>query len=128
MRIQLFIGEGWAPFVPNESETVTWDLPGAATLDLAASTEKLAALFEDRVRDVYPDAEIEVAPHWSGEGQLVAVDLTGDPAETADEALAMTAEDLAEGGYVPAEMIAGEIEGLLDGLIQQQTHSWQVEK
>jgi hypothetical protein len=29
---------------------------------------------------------------------------------------------------VPAEMIAGEIEGLLDGLIQQQTHSWQVEK
>ena len=128
MRIQLFIGEGWAPFRPSESETVTWELLEADRLDLAASTEKLAGEFEERVRDIYSDAEIDGVEHAAGDGRLVTVDLTGDTIETADEALAVTAEDLEAGGFTPEEMIAGEIEGLLDGIIQDRTHTWQVER
>jgi len=128
MRIQLFIGEGWTPFQLEENESVSWKLPGAEELDVPASTEKLAEVFEDRVRDVYPDADIEVLPQAAGNGRLVAVDLTGDAPEIADEALALTAEDLEGGGFAPGAIIEGEIAGLLDGIIQERTHTWQVER
>jgi len=128
LQIQLFIGEGWTPFQREENESVSWELPGAERLDVPASTEKLAGVFADRVRDVYPDADIEVRPQAAGNGRLVAVDLTGDAPGVADEALVLTAEDREGGGFSPGEMIEGEIAGLLDGIIQERTHTWQVER
>lgn len=128
MRIQLFIGEGWTPFQREANESVSWELPGAERLDVHASTEKLAGVFADRVRDVYPNADIEVLPQAVGNGRLVAVDLTGDAPGVADEALVLTAKDLEGGGFAPGAMIEGEIAGLLDGIIQERTHTWQVER
>lgn len=128
MHIQLFIGEGWTPFQREANESVSWELPGAERLDVPASTEKLAGVFADRVRDVYPDAEIKVRPQAIGNGRLLAVDLTGDAPGVADEALDLTAEDREGGGFAPSAMIEGEIAGLLDGIIQERTPTWQVER
>jgi hypothetical protein len=127
MRIQLFIGAGWAPFDREGNEAVSWPLPNAERLNVPASIEALALLFEKKVRDVYDNAEVEVLPEAAGGGALAAVDMTGDTLETADDALALNAEDLQRGGFDAPAMIAGELEGLLDGIIQNQKPSWQVE-
>lgn len=128
MKIKLFIGEGWTPFGLEPDEAVAWVLPNADDLDVLASIDNLARLFVDRVNEIYPDAEIEELPQAAGGGKLVSVELDESAVDDADEALALTAEDLAEGGYLPAELIEGEIVGLLDGIILERPHNWQVEK
>jgi hypothetical protein len=128
MRIQLFTGDGWAPFQPDGSDSVSWQLPGAEHLNLPASTEKLADVFQHRVKEIYSDAVVEVLPHAAGHGRLVSVDLTGEAPEVADEALALTAEELESGGFEPGAMIEGEIEGLLAGIIDERGHTWKVER
>lgn len=128
MRIQLFIGPGWAPFDREGDEAVSWSLPNAERLDVPASIEALAVLFEEMVRDVYSDAVIEVLPEAAGGGALAAVDMTGDSPQTADDALALNADDLQRDGFDPPAMIVGELEGLLDGIIQNQKPSWHIER
>jgi hypothetical protein len=128
MKIKLFIREGWTPFTLEEGESVAWVLPNLGDLDVRESTRRLSEVFAERVREVYPDAEVEVLPAAAGNGALVAVELDGTTSEEIDEALALTAEDLEDEGYSPAQMIEGEIEGLLDGIIQDRTHTWKVER
>src|SRR4051812_12416817 len=108
MKITLFIGEGWTPFTYEEGETVTWALPVADPLDIPASVARLSEVFAERVREVYPDAEVVILPAAAGNGALCAVDLGETTPEEIDAALELTAEDLEEGGYSPAEMIEGE--------------------
>lgn len=126
MKITLYTGDGWTPFTYDEGEVVTWNLPVADDLDLPASVARLSELFAARVREVYADDEVEVLPAADGGGELVTVDLSDASPEEADSALALNAEDLADPGFDPAAMIAGEIEGLLDGIITDQTHAWKV--
>jgi hypothetical protein len=57
---------------------------------------------------------------------LVRVDLSETSDESVDEALALTSEDLADDGFNPAELIEGEIAGLLDGIIRDRPNTWQV--
>jgi hypothetical protein len=128
MKIQLFIGEGWSPFQYDPNESIVWELPNADRLDVEASIEKLAVTFEEKVRDVYSDADVEVLPQASGGGQLVAVDLSDATEESVDDVLALTSEDLESDGFTPGAMIEGEIAGLLDGIIQERTNTWQVER
>jgi hypothetical protein len=128
MRIQLFTGDGWAPFQPGGSDSVSWQLPGADHLNLPASTEKLADVFQHRVKEIYPDADIEVLPHAAGQGRLASVDVTGDSPEAVDDALALTNQELESGGFEPGAMIEGEIEGLLAGIIDERGHTWKVER
>ncbi len=128
MRIDLFIGEGWTPFTLGANETMAWPLPNANRLDLSASAEKLAHVFEERVRNVYPDADVTVRPEAEGGGLLCAVDLDDTADETADDARPLTSDDLEDDGFSPAALIEGEIAGLLDGIIQERTHTWKVER
>ena len=126
VKIDLFIGDGWAPFNLEPGESVAWDLPDAHELDVAATLDKLATEFEAKVREVYPDAEIAVRPQAEGDGHLVRVDLSGTSDERVDEALALTSEDLADDGFDPAAMIEGEIAGLLDGIVRDRPNTWRV--
>ena len=128
MNIKLYIGEGWTPFMLEENESVAWRLTNIDRLDIAASIESLAEVFEMRVREIYADAEIAVLPQVEGAGQLVIVELAPEDMQAADEALALNADELLDDGFSPAAIIEGEIAGLLDGIIQDRTHTWQVEK
>lgn len=124
MKIELFVGDGWAPFAGGVQ---SWPAPRVEGVDWQISVEKLADVFVERVREIYPDAEVTVAPLTDGGGRLARVMLDDDATAEADDALALTAEDLESGGYAPGMIIAGEIEGLLDGLIRERPHTWLVE-
>lgn len=128
MRIDLYIGEGWAPFNLESGENISWSLPNANELDIPHTLENLGTVFEAKVREVYPDAEIVVRPQAEGDGHLVTVDLSETSDASVDEALALTSEDLEEDGYDPAALIEGEIAGLLDGIIRDRPTTWQVAK
>ena len=60
MNIKLYIGEGWTPFMLEANESVAWRLTNIDRLDVAASIESLAEVFEMRVREIYSDAGVEV--------------------------------------------------------------------
>jgi hypothetical protein len=128
MKIKLYVGEGWIPFAFEEGEPVSWSLPSAAELDVRASVARLAWVFAERVREIYPNDEVEVLPAASGAGALCQVDLGDASLEEINAALALNADELADPGFAPAEMIEGEIEGLLDGIIRERTHTWKVER
>jgi hypothetical protein len=128
MQIQLFIGKGWTPFTFEEGESLSWVLPNLGDLDIPASAARLSAVFAERVREVYSHADVEILPAAAGNGALCDVELGGITEAEIDAALELTAEDLEDEGYSPAEMIEGEIEGILDGIIQDRTHTWKVER
>ncbi len=128
MKIRLFIGEGWTPFMLEENESVAWRMANINDLDVAASIDKLGTVFEERIREIYSDAEIEVLPRAQGNGHLVTVELAHGDVQSADQVLALDETDLQDDGFSPAAIIEGEIAGILDGIIQDRTHTWQVEK
>lgn len=128
MKINLFIGRGWSPFTLEEGESVAWSLPDADSVDVRESVRRLSEAFAERVREVYPDADIQILPAAAGNGDLCDVELGETTPDEIDAALALTSDDLEDEGYSPAQMIEGEIEGLLDGIIQERTHTWKVER
>jgi len=128
VRIELFTGEGWTPFTYEEGEEVAWRLPSPDVLDIDASIRKLSDLFAERVRELYPDAEVAVSPQSAGDGRLASVDVSGTSMEVVDGALPLTADELEEDGFDPGAMIEGEIAGQLDGLINQRAYDWRVER
>lgn len=128
MNINLFIGEGWTPFMLEENESVAWSVANIDELDVAASIDKLGTVFEERIREIYSDAEIAVLPQAAGDGHLVTVELDPRDVQSADDVLALDETDLQDDGFSPAAIIEGEIAGILDGIIQERTHTWQVEK
>jgi|GEM_PF-3752518 len=128
MNINLFIGEGWTPFMLEENESVAWSVANIDELDVAASIDKLGTVFEERIREIYSDAEIAVLPQEAGDGHLVTVELDPRDVQSADDVLALDETDLQDDGFSPAAIIEGEIAGILDGIIQERTHTWQVEK
>jgi hypothetical protein len=127
VRIELFIGEGWSPFTYEEGEAVAWRLASPDAVDVDATVRKLADVFAERVRELYPDAEVVISPQAAGDGRLAAVDVSDSPPEAVDEALPLTEEELEQGGFDPGEMIAGEIYGQLDGIIHGRPNDYRVE-
>jgi len=126
VKITLFTGDGWAPFTRDPGEELAWKSPNPDEYDVPASIDKLAQVFGAKVHDVYPNAEINELPESDGDGHLVKVKIEPGDVESADEALALTADDLEADGFAPALMIEGEIAGLLDGIIRDRPHTWRV--
>lgn len=127
MKIELFVGDGWTPFderVGNEQVAFHLTDPNDR-LDVPASTRALAERLETRVRELYPDADVIVSPpHPAGKLAVVSeIDPLGD---AADEALVLDAQELQDPGFDAAEIIAGEIEGQLAGIVEAEPTHWQV--
>jgi len=102
MRIELYVGEGWNPFVaaPDDEPLVVLDGADGVDLDLDASAANLAATYAGLVAETFPDDEVAVLP-VDAEGGLCAVEFA--------EADYARLEELT--GAPPAEFEDPEIEG-----------------
>ncbi|MGI8475781.1 MAG: hypothetical protein ACR2OO_05365 [Thermomicrobiales bacterium] len=128
MRIELFIGDGWTPFALEENEDLAFTPERPEEIDVEASTRRLAELLEARVREVWPKGEVVVSAQAAGEGLLSEVGFDDGDLANLGDLVALTAADLEDPAEVAPLIVAGEIEGLLDGIVQEQPHTWRVER
>ena len=73
MRIELFVGEGWNPFVGAEDDEPLVVLDGADAVDLDTSARNLAAAYAELVAAAFPDDEVAIL-RADEEGGLCAVE------------------------------------------------------
>lgn len=124
MRIELFIGDGWTPFLLEPGEELAFELDSPDSIDLDVVTAQLALALEARVKDLWPAATIVVSPQRSGETRLSSVTLDEADLANLGELVGMEPGDLEHPALDGAAMIEGEIEGQLAGIVEAQPHTW----
>ena len=123
MRIELFVGEGWNPFVAEGDDEPLVVLDGADAVDLDASAINLAAAYAELVAVTFPEDEVAVLPA-DEEGGLCAVEFYDDDFARLEELTEVPTAQMDDPQIEGSTLIAETVHGLLFDALQ--TEGWAI--
>jgi len=125
VRIELFVGEGWNPFVAADDDEPLVVLDGVEAVALDTSAANLAAAYADLVIATFPDDEVAVLPA-DEEGGLCAVEFAEADYDRLGELTEVPVEDLVDPQIDGPVLVAETVHRLLFDALQ--TDGWAIAK
>jgi hypothetical protein len=123
VRIELYVGEGWNPFVAADDDEPLVVLDGADAVDLDASAANLAAAYAELTRATFPADEVAVLPA-DEEGGLCAVEFAEADYDRLAELTAIPLAEMEEPRIDGPMLVAETVHGLLFDALQ--TDGWAI--